>query len=121
MERPLAALVAFAAMLCLDSAAFAQRPVQNVPPTQSTRVSDEDLQTFAKIYGDLQRSIEKHEARLAAAQTEEDARAVQASFEKESVATVAGHGWSLDKYNSVVDAINGDPQLAERAVDLIDN
>jgi uncharacterized protein HemX len=121
MERPLAALVALAALLCLGSTAFAQRQVETAPPARSAQISDEDLQTFAKIYVDLQKSIANHEARLADTQTEQDAREVQASFEKESVATVTRHGWSPEKYNSVVDAINGDQQLAEKAIALIDN
>ena len=60
MERPLTALAALAALLCLDSGVLAQRQVEPAPAARSAQVNDEDLQTFATIYGDLQRSVAKH-------------------------------------------------------------
>src|SRR5262245_46778141 len=120
MERPLTAFVALAAALCIGSSALAQRSVDGTAPSaQPAQVSDQELQTFAKIYVDLQESVTRHEAQLAAAQNEKEAKDVQADFEKESVATMSKHGWTLDKYNTVVKSINADPALAERAKAMI--
>ena len=121
MERLMTAFVALAAAVSLGWGALAQEPVRPAPSSQAAQVSDQDLQTFARIYEDLQISVSKHEAQMATAQTDDDARKVQASFQEESVATVAKHGWTPDKYNSVVDAIKADPQLSEKAIALIDD
>jgi len=124
MERLLTALVAVAATVWLGSNAFAQRAERSAEPAPSTQranVSDADLQTFASIYEDLQQAVSKHEAQLAAAQTEQEAAGVRASFQEESVATVSKHGWTTDRYNSVVAAITADPALTEKALALIDD
>jgi hypothetical protein len=109
----IAALVVSSSAMAQDSAA---------PPTrspQSAQVSDEELQTFAQIYTDLQDSKSKHEAALAAAKTEEEAGKIQEDFQKESSATLSKHGWTMEKFNSFVRTINADPELAERASALI--
>jgi len=136
MGRQLSAFVTIVAALFVGSSAIAQRSAeprsaepsvtprsaeQPGPATESVQISDEELQTFAKIYSDLQESISKHEAQLAAAQTEEEAGKIQAHFQEESVATVSKHGWTVDKFNSVVKTINADPALADRASALIHN
>jgi Skp family chaperone for outer membrane proteins len=108
------------AALFVGSSAAAQSPDQPpVPSARATQVSDDELQTFAKIYTDLQDSKSKHEAALAAAQSEEEAGKIQEDFQKESSATLSEHGWTADKFNSFVRTINADPELAERARALI--
>ena len=129
MERQLSAFVMIVAALFVASSAVAQRSAEQsapaaqpaLPAEQSAQVSDDELKTFAEIYADLRESISKHEAALAAAQTEEEAGKVQAHFQEESVATVSRHGWTVDKFNSVVRTINADPALAERANTLIND
>jgi hypothetical protein len=37
----------------------------------------------------------------------------------EIIGTIEGHGWSLDKYNEIAQAITANPELKERALDLI--
>lgn len=120
MERQLSAFVMIIAALFAGSSALAQRSADQ-PPAPSTRpqVSDDELQTFAKIYTDLRESKSKHEAMLASAHNEEEAGKIRAHFEQETVATVSKHGWTVDKFNSVVTTINADPALAERASALI--
>jgi hypothetical protein len=120
MGRQVSAFVIVIAALVVGSSAMAQNSA--APPAQSTQraqVSDEELQTFAQIYNDLQASKSKHEAALASAQTEEEAGKIREDFQKESGATLAKHGWTLDKFNSFVRTINADPELTERASALI--
>src|SRR6516225_9073177 len=107
MGRQVSAFVIVIAALVVGSSAMAQNSA--APPAQSTQraqVSDEELQTFAQIYNDLQASKSKHEAALASAQTEEEAGKIREDFQKESGATLAKHGWTLDKFNSFVRTIN---------------
>jgi hypothetical protein len=120
MERQVSAFVAIVASLFIGQAAFAQAAIDpTAPATQPGAVSDDELQTFADIYSDLQASKTKHEAQLATAKTDEEAGKIQADFQQESVAMVSKHGWTLDKFNSVVRTINADPALAEKASALI--
>jgi uncharacterized protein DUF4168 len=120
MERQLFAFVMIVAALFVGSSAVAQSPDQLPEPSaRSAQISDDELQTFAKIYTDLRDSQSKHEAALAAAQTEEEAGRIQEDFRKESSATLSQHGWTPDKFNSFVRTINADPELAERARALI--
>ena len=120
MERQLSAFVMIVAGFFVGSSAVAQRSTEPRPPVQppssaqSAQISDEELQTFAEIYTDLQDSKSRLEAQLATAKTEEEAGKIQAHFQEESVATLSKHGWTLDKFNSVVSTINSDPALAER-------
>ncbi len=120
MGSQFSAFMMVIAALFVGSSAIAQNSAE--PPARSTQpaqLSDNELQTFAQIYTDLQKSKSKHEAALASAQTDEEAGKIQEDFRKESVATVSKHGWTMDKFNSVVRTINSDPELAERARALI--
>ena len=120
MERQLSAFVMIIAALFVGSSAVAQRSTeQPAPSTRPVQISDEELQTFAKIYTDLQETKSKHEALLASAQTEEEAAKIRTSFEAETTATLSSHGWTVDKFNSFVTTINSDPALAARASALI--
>jgi hypothetical protein len=120
MERHLFALVMIVASLLVGSSAVAQSPAeQQAPSAHPTQISDDDLQTFAKIYNDLQESKSKHEAMLASAQTEEEAGKVRAHFEEDTASTLSRQGWTADKFNSFVTRINADPELAERVSTLI--
>jgi len=120
MERQLFAFVMIVAALLVGSSAAAQAPAQlPAPSARTTQVSDDELQTFAKIYTALQESKSKHEAMLASAKTEEEAGKIRASFEQETTATLSRAGWTADKFNSFVTTINSDPELSERASALI--
>jgi len=120
MGRHLAALVMVTAAMLVGSSAAAQSSDQPpAPSARTTQISDDELHTFAKIYTDLQESKSKHEAMLASAQSEEEAGKIRAHFDEETTATLSRQGWSVDKFNSFVSTINSDPQLAERASELI--
>src|SRR5262249_32191163 len=116
------AFIAMAAMLCLGSSALAQRSVDgSAQVAPRVQVSDGDLKTFARVYKRIQESAGRHKADLAAAQSEQEARKIEADFEQETMATLSKHGWTFDKYDSIVTAINADPDLAERTLALIND
>jgi uncharacterized protein HemX len=124
MERSSIALVA-AAALALTTTAFAQSRSERAPPqlgqTQDVEVSDSDLAKFADIYVDLQETASKFEAQLAGAKSDEEAQEVQSRMQEESVAKVARHGWTPERYVSVGEAINANPELAEKTLAMIDD
>ena len=91
-------------------------PVRSEP----ARPSDADLKTFAEIYAQLQQADERFEQDMASARTEEQARAVTSARERASVAALSSHGWTRRKFDEVAAAINADPALVERAIELFE-
>jgi uncharacterized protein HemX len=124
MERSSIALVAVAA-LAFTPGAFAQQRTERAPAqpgqTQEVKLSDADLAKFADIYVDLQETASKFEAQLAGAKSDQEAQEVQSKMQQESVAKVAQHGWTPERYVSVGEAINANPELAEKTLALIDD
>jgi hypothetical protein len=104
--------------------ALAQRspaaPEATAPSTAAVTVSDAEIETFAAIYVDLLETAAKFEAEMKSAQTDEQALAIRGRVQDESIAKVAQRGWTPEKFNSVSEAINGDPALTEKAVRLIE-
>jgi hypothetical protein len=124
MERSSIALIAAASFL-LASGAIAQQPApRGAPPAaqaQEVELSDADLEKFADIYVDLMDTQATFEQELETVQTEDQARALQTRMQEESVAKLARHGWSAERYVLVGEAIKSDPDLTERAVALIED
>ncbi|HUQ51301.1 MAG TPA: DUF4168 domain-containing protein [Gammaproteobacteria bacterium] len=110
------AVAAFAAA----PVSFAQQSETVAPATEPTTVSDADLETFALIYVDLLDTVDKFRAEIEAVQTEEQALGIRERMQTESIAKVAQRGWTPEKFNSIGDAINRDPGLAEKAASLIE-
>jgi hypothetical protein len=98
----------------------APTPSTQGSPTQGVTVSEAELETFATIYVDLLGTAAKFEEEMKAAQTEEQALEIKGRIETESIAKVAQRGWTPEKFNRISAAINSDPALADRAVQLIE-
>lgn len=94
-----------------------QAPAARAP---AVAVSDADLETFASIYVDLLDTATKLQAEMDAATSDEQALEIRARAQSESIAKVERRGWTPEKFNSVSEAINGDPTLTEKAVKLIE-
>lgn len=119
--RTSAFAISLALALAAAPIAYAQRaPETGAQPSVPVTVSDADLETFASIYVDLLDTAAKLEADMQAARTEEQALAIRTQAQAESIAKVERRGWTPEKFNSVSDAINRDPALTERAVQLIE-
>ena len=128
MKCVMTSLVA-AAALAMAPAALAQQPApppdQPVPqedPQQQVPadVSEDDLETFADIYVDLEETVTKFESEMSSVETEQEAQDVQVRMQQESFEKIAERGWTPEKFNMVVQAVNSDPTLLERALQLID-
>jgi len=123
MERSNIALIA-AAAFALASSALAQQPAPRVSPpagqSAEIQLSDADLEKFADIYVDLADTEAKFEEELAAVETDAQAREVQTRMQEESVAKLARHGWSAERYVLVGEAIKSDANLTERTIAKIE-
>ena len=91
-----------------------------VRPPPAFAVSDAELETFASIYVDLLDTASKFDAEIKGAQSEEHALEIRGRAQTESIAKVERHGWTPEKFNSVSEAINKDPNLTDKAVKLIE-
>jgi hypothetical protein len=113
----------FASALAVAPVSFAQQSADRSGQAQTPAplaVSDAELETFATIYVDLLDTVEKFEGEMQLAKSEQEAREIQTRMQEESVAKVARHGWSPEKFNGVTAAINNDAGLAEKAQKLIE-
>jgi hypothetical protein len=124
MERSSIALIAAASFLLASGAMAQQPPPRGAPPAaqaQEVELSDADLAKFADIYVDLMDTQATFEQELEKVQTEDQARALQTRMQEESVAKLARHGWTAERYVLVGEAIKADPDLTEKAVALIED
>jgi hypothetical protein len=130
----LAKSIIAAAAAAFASTALAQQPTPPPPapqppprptipppePQQNTPdVSDSQLDTFTTIYADMQVLNEDFQTELAEVDSEEEAVEIQARLQEATMELIAEHGWSLDQYNQIAQAINSQPDVLERALELI--
>jgi hypothetical protein len=113
-------LLAAAFAFALSPAAFAQQPqTQPAAPAQQAQVTDDQLVTFAEIYVDMQKRERKLADRIAEAGSQDAARDAHRDAEREMIGVIEEHGWTVDQYNTVAEAINADQQLRLQAIALI--
>lgn len=83
-------------------------------------ISPDELETFADIYVDLEKVAGKYEMEIATAESEQEARSLQARMQRESLEKIERRGWTEEKYEKISETINANPELLERALALID-
>jgi hypothetical protein len=83
-------------------------------------LSADELETFAEIYADLEKTSTKYEMELATVASEQEARALQTQMQRETRQKIEQHGWTEEKYEEVNETVNSSPALLERALALID-
>ena len=98
-----------------------QQPPAPTAPAPQTAVSDEDLETFADIFVSLQEASARYEADMAEAETQQDAENAQSRMQQEAIEKIDEHGWTIEKYSAVAQAVNSDPALAEKTIGLIED
>lgn len=138
MKRTIGPLIAAAALLSAPWATAqqqqpaqppAQPPQQAQPPAPgqpgqgqaAEQITDEELETFADIYIELEETLGRYEQELASAESDQEAQEVQTRMQEESFETISDHGWTPSDYNRVVQAVNSDPNLLQKAVALIED
>lgn len=124
----LARLSLLAGAFALAPAVLAQQPTEPpapppaaAEPQQSIEVSDQDIETFATIYVDLQETASKFEQEMAEVQSEQEAQEVQTKMQEESIEKLDKHGWTPDQFNRVAQAVNQNPELIEKTLQLIED
>lgn len=83
-------------------------------------VTEEDLETFAEIYADLERESRRYERAIANAKSEEEAQEIQARMQRDSLRVLEKRGWSPEKFDRVAKAVTANPDLAAEALRRIE-
>lgn len=117
------AISAVAAMLVAAAPSFAQdssdSEIALLDPSAQA-VSADDLETFADIFVDLEKTSTKYEMELSTAASEQEARILQGRMQREAQEKIERHGWTSEKYEAVNETVNANPELLERALALIE-
>lgn len=111
--------LSLAAVGTVTAAPTASPPLPAQQQQPSMNVSSADVEKFAEIYVDVETTRSELAAEMSGATDPEEAQKVQARMRDEIIGTIEDHGWSLNKYNEVAQAITADSELKEQALDLI--
>lgn len=111
--------LSLAAAGTVTAAPTAPPPLPAQQQQSSMNVSSADVEKFAEIYVDVETTRSELAAEMSGATDPEEAQKVQARMRDEIIGTIEDHGWSLNKYNEVAQAITADRELKEQALDLI--
>jgi hypothetical protein len=102
------------------SDAYSYSDTHSLARETGTRPSDEEILTFARIYAALQEADEQFERKMADAYTRQEAQNVAEERQRACRRALADHGWTRSKFDSVAAAINDDPALVERTIELLE-
>jgi len=106
-------LLAAPAVLAEDA-----RPQQ--PATAQTRVSDIDLQAFAKAYVDYHRIRRTYEQRISKAENAKEKDKIQNEGNAKVKQALKKQGLTAQSYNRFFTAVNADKTLRQKALQFID-
>jgi hypothetical protein len=120
MKHSIIAAIAGLGLVAGSGLLFAQvQPPQPPPDAQQAEVGEQDVQKFAEIYVEIEKTRNDLSREMANAETQEEAQDIQARMQDEIIGKIEDSGWSMAQYNQVANAINNDPQLREQAINHI--
>ncbi len=115
-------LTTFLTLLLLAAPATAQQqgaPQQQAPPPD-VEVDDQELETVAEAYVDVQSLTDEYNQRIQQAESAEEAQSLQAEYAEKATSTVEDQGLSIDRYDNVVRAATVDEELRDRLLAQIE-
>lgn len=99
-----------------------EQPRVPQPDQQETvDVSDSDLDTFATIYVEVQEITNEYRPQIQSAENSEEAQELQGEMRDSSMQTIQDHDWTVQKYTETARAINGNEELRQEAMSLIED
>jgi len=84
-----------------------------------SKVSDQELKTFVKAYVEYQRIKQSYEPKLRTMKDEKIKQRIEREGNEKVRQALEKQGLTAQKYNQLFAAVNGDPQLRRKALDLI--
>lgn len=95
-----------------------QQPQQQPPP--DVEVDDDELDTVAEAYVDVQMLTSEFNQVVQDAEDAEEAQAIQQEFAERANDVVSEHGITLERYDLVVRAATADDDLRQRLLTRIE-
>ena len=97
----------------------AQQPPGSMPgAAQPQQINEETIEKFAGAFSEILVIQENFTEKLEAAESNEDAQALQQQAQQEMVEAVQDNGLSVAEYNEVVAMMEQDPQLREHIFEM---
>lgn len=117
-RRALGAMVVSLSMLA-PAAQGAQETPKQAPYSESTSISDKELRTFAKAYVEYQKIRQNYEPRINKLQDAKEKEKLQHEGDTKVKAVLEKQGLTPESYNRLFAAVNGNEQLRQKALKLI--
>lgn len=119
LGRFVTAVVLFSVALSLGSVWGADTAPKQTPAPDQTNVSDKDLRAFAKAYVEYQKIRQDYEPKLNNTRDEKERVKIQREGDDKVKQALDKQGLSPQGYNRIFVAVNGNPQLRQKALALI--
>lgn len=114
------ALLIGALYLSVPAGLQAQSPSAPAPTVAPTKVSDQELQAFARVYVAYQRIRSSYEARISKVPDAKVKESLRQEGDLKVKEVLAKQGLTPQAYNRLFGAVKGDAQLRQKALKLIE-
>ena len=107
-------------LLGLDAFGIAQQPPSGQPGSAQTKVSDDDLRAFVKVYVETQKIRQEYEPPLQKTPDPEKSRSIENAANAELKKSLAKQNLTVAQYNRIFSQVNNDEQLRKRTLKLVE-
>jgi hypothetical protein len=90
-------------------------------PAEPTNVSDKDLRAFVKAYVEYQKIRQNYEPKMNNTRDEKEKQKIQREGDDKVKQALEKQGLTPQAYNRLFVAVNGNPQLRQKALALIND
>jgi Domain of unknown function (DUF4168) len=90
-------------------------------PAEPTNVSDKDLRAFVKAYVEYQKIRQNYEPKMNNTKDEKEKQKIQREGDDKVKQALEKQGLTPQAYNRLFVAVNGNPQLRQKALTLIND
>jgi uncharacterized protein DUF4168 len=116
----------FAALIGLLLLSFppivrAQYQPKQTPSAEPAKLSDKDIRAFAKAYVAYQKLRQTYEPRIGKIQDPKEKQKLQQEGDAKVKEALEQHGLTPQSYNQLFTAVNGNEQLRQKALKLIND
>ncbi len=120
LNRIAVAVVALAVGAVFASPAEAQIPGDQPGAQEVPEIPQEDLETFADIYIDVDEVRQDLEMRMGAADSPEEAQQIQQEANELMTGIVEEHGMTVERYTEITEVLNADPEQHQEFVEILE-
>jgi Domain of unknown function (DUF4168) len=90
-------------------------------PAEPTNISDKDLRAFVKAYVEYQKIRQSYEPKMNNTRDEKEKQKIQREGDDKVKQALEKQGLTPQAYNRLFAAVNGNPQLRQKALALIND